>query len=64
MEVKFIIKKLDAWDKRTILEYNGFKFEAIKKIPKTTKVSSKYYSVDLVYPDATIKTVLLDILIW
>ncbi|MHA1234091.1 MAG: phosphatase PAP2 family protein [Promethearchaeota archaeon] len=24
MEVKFIIKKLDAWDKRTILEYNGF----------------------------------------
>ncbi len=24
MEVKLVIKNLDAWDKRTILKYNGF----------------------------------------
>jgi len=44
--------------------YDGTEFEALKKIPATTKVSSKSYSVKILYPDANIKNVIMNILIW
>jgi len=51
-------------DGKNILKYDNIEFEAIKRAPGAAKVSSKSYPMKIVYPDATFKTIIMDILIW
>ncbi len=51
-------------DGKDIIEYEGVEFNALKNPPSAEKVLSKSYSIKILYPNADIKNVIMDILFW